>query len=98
MYEYLDKIQTPAHLRALPVEALPKVAEELRDFLVTSVAQTGGHLGSSMGAVELTLAMHYVYDTPQDRIVWDVGHQAYGHKAITGRRVIPPSDGSDQQS
>jgi len=86
MYEYLDKIQTPAHLRALPVEALPKVAEELRDFLVTSVAQTGGHLGSSMGAVELTLAMHYVYDTPQDRIVWDVGHQAYGHKAITGRR------------
>ena len=86
MYEYLDKIQTPADLRKLPVEALPKVAEELRDFLVTSVAETGGHLGASLGAVEMTLAMHYVYDTPNDRIVWDVGHQAYGHKAITGRR------------
>jgi 1-deoxy-D-xylulose-5-phosphate synthase len=85
-YEYLDKIQTPAQLRSLPVEALPKVAQELRDFLVTSVSETGGHLGSSLGAVELTLAMHYVYDTPNDRIVWDVGHQAYGHKAITGRR------------
>ena len=85
-YEYLDKIQTPADLRALPVEALPKVAEELRDFLVTSVSKTGGHLGASLGTVELTLAMHYVFDTPQDRIVWDVGHQAYGHKAITNRR------------
>ena len=91
MYEYLDKIQTPAHLRALPVEALPKVAEELRDFLVTSVSQTGGHLGSSMGAVELTLALHYVYDTPKDRLVWDVGHQAYGHKALTGRREQFPT-------
>ncbi len=86
MYEYLDKIQTPADLRALDVKVLPKVAEELRDFLVSSVSQTGGHLGASLGAVEMTLAMHYVYDTPQDRIVWDVGHQAYGHKAITGRR------------
>jgi len=86
MYEYLDKIHTPADLRKLPMEALPKVAEELRDFLVTAVAETGGHLGASLGAVEMTLAMHYVYDTPNDRIVWDVGHQAYGHKAITGRR------------
>ena len=86
MYEYLDKIKTPADLRALPVTALPKIAEELRDFLVTSVSQTGGHLGASLGAAELTLALHYVYDTPNDRLVWDVGHQAYGHKAITGRR------------
>ncbi len=86
MYEYLDNIHTPADLRKLPMEALPKVAEELRDFLVTAVAETGGHLGASLGAVEMTLAMHYVYDTPNDRIVWDVGHQAYGHKAITGRR------------
>ncbi len=86
VYEYLHKIESPDHLRALPVEALPKVALELRDFLVTSVSATGGHLGSSLGAVELTLALHYVYDTPNDRIVWDVGHQAYGHKAITGRR------------
>jgi len=91
VYEYLDKIQTPDHLRALPVEALPKVAQELRDFLVTSVSETGGHLGSSLGAVELTLAMHYVYDTPNDRIVWDVGHQAYGHKAITGRKEKFPT-------
>ncbi len=90
-YEYLDKIESPAQLRALPKEALPKVAEELRDFLVTAVAKTGGHLGASLGAVELTLAMHYVYDTPQDRIVWDVGHQAYGHKAITGRREKFPT-------
>ncbi len=86
MYEYLDKIESPAHLRALPPEVLPKVAAELRDFLITSVSKTGGHLGASLGAVELTLALHYVYDTPQDRIVWDVGHQAYGHKALTGRR------------
>lgn len=85
-YEYLEKINSPADLRVLPKDALPKVAEELRDFLVTSVSRTGGHLGASLGAVELTLAMHYVYDTPQDRIVWDVGHQAYGHKAITGRK------------
>jgi 1-deoxy-D-xylulose-5-phosphate synthase len=85
-YEFFEKIHTPSDLRALPVSALPKVAEELRDFLVTSVSKTGGHLGASLGAVELTLAMHYVYDTPDDRIVWDVGHQAYGHKAITGRK------------
>lgn len=84
-YEYLDKIKSPSDLRALPVEVLPKVAEELRDFLVSSVSKTGGHLGASLGAVELTLAMHYVYDTPNDRLVWDVGHQAYGHKALTGR-------------
>ncbi len=86
MYEYLDKIDSPTNLRELPPEALPKVAEEIRDFLITSVSKTGGHLGASLGAVELTLALHYVYDTPRDRIVWDVGHQAYGHKAITGRR------------
>jgi 1-deoxy-D-xylulose-5-phosphate synthase len=86
MYQYLDKIDSPDQLRALPKEALPKLAEEIRDFLVTSVSKTGGHLGASLGTVELTLAMHYVYQTPQDRIVWDVGHQAYGHKVITGRR------------
>ncbi len=85
-YEYLDRIDSPADLRALPVTALPKVAEELRDFLVTSVSKTGGHLGASLGAVDFTLALHYVYDTPRDRVVWDVGHQAYGHKVLTGRR------------
>ena len=86
MYQYLDKIDSPQRLRALPKEALPKVAEEIRDFLVNSVSKTGGHLGASLGTVELTLAMHFVYDTPQDRIVWDVGHQAYGHKVLTGRK------------
>src|ERR1035438_4484437 len=86
MYKYLDAIESPLHLRALPMEALPKLAEEIRDFLVTSVSKTGGHLGASLGTVEMTLAMHYVYNTPQDRIVWDVGHQAYGHKVVTGRK------------
>ncbi len=86
MYKYLDSIDSPLNLRALPKEALPKLAEEIRDFLVTSVSKTGGHLGASLGTVEMTLAMHYVYNTPQDRIVWDVGHQAYGHKVITGRK------------
>ncbi len=86
MYDYLDKIQSPADLRSLPPEALPKLSGELRDFLVTSVSKTGGHLGASLGTVELTLALHYAYDTPNDRLVWDVGHQAYGHKALTGRK------------
>ena len=83
----LDTIQTPADLRALPPADLPRLAVELRDFLVDSVAQTGGHLASNLGAVELTLALHYVFDTPADRIVWDVGHQSYTHKILTGRRA-----------
>ena len=82
----LDTIQTPADLRALAPADLPKLAAELRDFLVDSVAHTGGHLASNLGAVELTLALHYVFDTPRDRIVWDVGHQSYPHKILTGRR------------
>ncbi len=82
----LDSIRTPADLRAHPPADLPKLAEELRALLVDSVAQTGGHLASNLGAVELTLALHYVFDTPRDRIVWDVGHQSYAHKILTGRR------------
>ncbi len=82
----LDFIRSPADLRALPASDLPQLAEELRTFLVDSVAQTGGHLASNLGAVELTLALHYVFDTPADRIVWDVGHQSYAHKILTGRR------------
>lgn len=73
MYQYLDQIESPLHLRALPKEALPKLAEEMRDFLVTSVSKTGGHLGASLGTVELTLALHYVYNTPQDRIAGTLG-------------------------
>ena len=83
----LDFIRSPVDLRALSASDLPQLAEELRSFLVESVAQTGGHLASNLGAVELTLALHYVFDTPADRIVWDVGHQSYAHKILTGRRA-----------
>lgn len=82
----LDKINTPADLRALPLEALPQVCDELRQKIIESCAENPGHFASSMGAVELTVALHYVFSTPDDRIVWDVGHQAYGHKILTGRR------------
>ncbi len=82
----LDSIRSPDDLRALPAEDLPKLAAEIRAFLVDSVAQTGGHLASNLGTVELTIALHYVFDTPRDRIVWDVGHQTYAHKILTGRR------------
>jgi 1-deoxy-D-xylulose-5-phosphate synthase len=83
----LDTLHSPADLRALAPADLPRLAQELRDFLVDSVAHTGGHLASNLGAVELTLALHYVFDTPGDRIVWDVGHQSYTHKILTGRRA-----------
>jgi len=82
----LDAIDTPADLRRLPRAQLAPLAQELRAFLLESVARTGGHLASNLGSVELTIALHYVFDTPQDRIVWDVGHQCYGHKVLTGRR------------
>ena len=85
-YKYLSHIQFPTDLRALPVEALPEVCSELRDDIVKELSVNPGHLASSLGVIELTVALHYVYDTPEDRIVWDVGHQAYGHKIITGRR------------
>lgn len=84
--ELLKQINFPADLRKLPVEKLPEVCAEIRRFLIDSLAHNPGHFGSSMGAVELTVALHYVFDTPYDRIVWDVGHQAYGHKILTGRR------------
>ena len=82
----MSRIESPVDLKRLPREALPKVADELRDYLITVVSKVGGHLASSLGAVELTLALHYTFDAPRDKIVWDVGHQAYGHKIITGRR------------
>ena len=88
MYKYLSHIQFPADLRALPVEALPEVCAELRDDIVKELSVNPGHLASSLGTIELTVALHYVYDTPEDRIVWDVGHQAYGHKILTGRRDV----------
>ena len=86
MYPLLETIDDPAALRALPRRALPQLARELRAFLLESVAKTGGHLSSNLGTVELTIALHYVFDTPHDRLVWDVGHQTYAHKILTGRR------------
>ncbi len=87
MYLLLETINDPADLRQLPRESLPLLAEELRAFLIESVAKTGGHLSSNLGTVELTIALHYVFNTPEDRLVWDVGHQTYAHKVLTGRRA-----------
>ena len=82
----LENIMSPADVKALSVEKLPTLAQEIRDYMVEAVSKTGGHLASSLGAVELTLALHYVFDSPKDKIVWDVGHQAYAHKMLTGRK------------
>lgn len=85
-YKYLNRIDYPADLRKLRVDELPQVCEELRNDIIRELAVNPGHLASSLGVVELTVALHYVFNTPEDRIVWDVGHQAYGHKILTGRR------------
>lgn len=85
-YPLLESIERPEDLRRLPEDDLPAVADEVRRFMVSSVSKTGGHLSSSLGAVELAVALHYVFNTPDDRIIWDVGHQAYAHKILTGRR------------
>ena len=82
----LNSIHSPADLKKIPREQLPALADELRQFVLDSVSKTGGHLSSNLGTVELSIALHYVFDTPQDRIVWDVGHQSYPHKILTGRR------------
>jgi 1-deoxy-D-xylulose-5-phosphate synthase len=85
-FPLLDNINSPEDLRQLPESSLEQVASELREFLLASVSQSGGHFAAGLGTVELTVALHYLYDTPEDRIVWDVGHQAYPHKILTGRR------------
>jgi len=82
----LDRVRTPADLRKLPVGDLRRLADELREETISAVSVTGGHLGAGLGVVELTVALHYVFDTPRDRLIWDVGHQAYPHKILTGRR------------
>ncbi len=87
MTSLLDTIASPQDLRQLPREQLPQLAEELRAFLIESVSKTGGHLSSNLGTVELTIALHTVFDTPHDKLVWDVGHQTYVHKILTGRRA-----------
>ncbi|RYY60954.1 MAG: 1-deoxy-D-xylulose-5-phosphate synthase, partial [Comamonadaceae bacterium] len=86
MATLLDSINDPADLRRLPRTELGALADELRAYVLDSVAKTGGHLSSNLGTVELTIALHYVFNTPEDRIVWDVGHQTYPHKILTGRR------------
>ncbi|MBR7781025.1 1-deoxy-D-xylulose-5-phosphate synthase [Undibacterium luofuense] len=91
MTSLLQQIQSPADLRKLPRPQLKAVADELRHFLLDSVSKTGGHLSSNLGTVELTIALHYVFNTPEDRLVWDVGHQTYPHKILTGRRDRMPS-------
>ena len=85
-YDLLNKIDSPEDLRKLSVEALPEVCNQLRNKIIDELSRNPGHFGSSLGVIELTVALHYVYQTPYDRIVWDVGHQAYGHKILTGRR------------
>ena len=82
----LNTIESPADLRKLSAAKLPALAKELREFLIQSVSTRGGHFAAGLGTVELTIALHYVFETPRDRIVWDVGHQAYPHKVLTGRR------------
>src|SRR5438128_2242349 len=82
----LDTVQLPADLRRLAKDQLPELADELRQETISAVSVTGGHLGAGLGVVELTVALHYVFDTPEDKLIWDVGHQAYPHKIITGRR------------
>ena len=82
----LSTINNPTDLRQLDEVQLPQVAQELRDFIIDIVSVKEGHLGASLGVVELTIALHYVFNTPEDLLIWDVGHQAYGHKILTGRR------------
>lgn len=85
-YKYLSKISYPSDLKKLSVSELPALCAELRDYIITETAENPGHLGASLGTVELTVAIHYVFDTPNDKLVWDVGHQAYSHKILTGRK------------
>ena len=85
-YPHLSRIDTPADLRQFDADELPAIAEELRAYLIESVGRSGGHFGAGLGVIELTVALHFLYDTPDDRIVWDVGHQCYPHKILTGRR------------
>src|SRR6478735_4431673 len=84
----LSHINNPKDLRKLDLSQLPELAKELREFIIDIVSVKEGHLGASLGVVELTIALHYVFDTPNDLLVWDVGHQAYGHKILTGRKDV----------
>ena len=85
--ELLEQINTPEDLKKFPKEKLVQICDELRQFIVDNVSVYGGHFGASLGVVELTVALHYVLNTPEDQLVWDVGHQSYGNKILTGRKT-----------
>src|SRR2546425_1320723 len=87
----LQSINSPADLRLLQLDQLQEVADEIRAYILETMSRVGGHTGASLGAVELAVALHYAFDTPHDRLVWDVGHQAYAHKILTGRRDLLPT-------
>ena len=86
MYKYLDKVNSPEDLKSLNIDEINLLANDIRKFLVKSLSKTGGHLSANLGVVELTLALHKVFDSPNDKIIWDVGHQSYVHKILTGRK------------
>ena len=86
MAKLLDKINYPADMKKLSVNDLKKLAKEIRKYIITTIEKTGGHLASTLGAIELTVALHYIYNTPEDKLIWDVGHQSYAHKILTGRK------------
>ena len=85
-YKFLNDINFPSDLRKLSENDLQKVSDEVREEMIDAVSETGGHLGAGLGVVELTIAIHYVFNTPNDRLIWDVGHQTYPHKILTGRK------------
>ncbi len=85
-YQFLNNINFPSDLRKVSEDNLQKVADEVREEMISAVSETGGHLGAGLGVVELTVALHYVFDTPNDKLIWDVGHQSYPHKILTGRK------------
>ena len=85
-YKFLNDINFPSDLRKVSEKDLQKVADEVREEMISVVSETGGHLGAGLGVVELTVALHYVFDTPNDKLIWDVGHQSYPHKILTGRK------------
>lgn len=91
MEKLLDRINSPEDLRRLSLEDLPALAHEVREEVISVISDVGGHFASTLGAVELTLALHYAFNTPEDRLVWDTGHQAYAHKIICGRRADFPT-------
>ena len=85
-YQYLDKINFPSDIKKLSIDELKILSNEVREELIDAVSVTGGHLGAGLGVIELTIALHYIFDTPNDKLIWDVGHQTYPHKILTGRK------------